>query len=80
MVKNQTTLTVYGGVNEIGGNKILRQDRDTKIFFDFVMSFTAKKQFYSPPFLSPKNEKAFKNSESYLKYKEYTSSNKPHLK
>ena len=58
MVKNQTTLTFYGGVNEIGGNKILLQDHDTKIFFDFGMSFTAKKQFYSPPFLSPKNEQS----------------------
>lgn len=58
MVKNQTTLTFYGGVNEIGGNKILLQDRDTKIFFDFGMSFSARKQFYSPPFLSPKTEKS----------------------
>ena len=56
MVKNQTSLTFYGGVNEIGGNKILLRDRDTRVFFDFGMSFTAKKQFYSPPFLSPKNE------------------------
>jgi hypothetical protein len=28
MVKNQTSLTFYGGVNEIGGNKILLQDGD----------------------------------------------------
>lgn len=58
MVKNQTTLTFYGGVNEIGGNKILVQDGDTRVFFDFGMSFAAKKQFYSPPFLSPRNEKS----------------------
>ncbi len=58
MVKAQTTLTFYGGVNEIGGNKILLQDGDTRVFFDFGMSFTAKKQFYSPPFLSPKNEQS----------------------
>ena len=58
MVNNHTTLTFYGGVNEIGGNKILLQDKDTKVFFDFGMSFAAKKQFYSPPFLSPKNEKS----------------------
>ena len=56
MVKNNTTLTFYGGVNEIGGNKILLQDRGTKVFFDFGMSFSMKKQFYSPPFLSPKSE------------------------
>jgi len=58
MVKQKTTLTFYGGVNEIGGNKILLQDRDTKVFFDFGMSFAMKKQFYSPPFLSPKSEKS----------------------
>ncbi len=56
MVKNNTTLTFHGGVNEIGGNKILLQDRGTKVFFDFGMSFSMKKQFYSPPFLSPKSE------------------------
>jgi ribonuclease J len=58
MVKNNTTLTFYGGVDEIGGNKILLQDRDTRVFFDFGMSFAMKKQFYSPPFLSPKSEKS----------------------
>jgi len=58
MVKNKTSLTFYGGVDEIGGNKILLQDRDTRVFFDFGMSFAMKKQFYSPPFLSPKSEKS----------------------
>jgi ribonuclease J len=58
MVKNSTTLTFFGGVNEIGGNKILLQDGDTRVFFDFGMSFAMKKQFYSPPFLSPKSEKS----------------------
>ena len=58
MVENKTTLTFYGGVDEIGGNKILLQDRGTRVFFDFGMSFAMKKQFYSPPFLSPKSEKS----------------------
>ena len=58
MVKDKTTLTFYGGVDEIGGNKILLQDRGTRVFFDFGMSFAMKKQFYSPPFLSPKSEKS----------------------
>lgn len=60
MVKRETTLTFYGGVGEIGGNKILLQDRDVKVFFDFGMSFALKKQYYSPPFLSPKSEKSLK--------------------
>ena len=63
MVKNKTTLTFYGGVDEIGGNKILLQDRDTRVFFDFGMSFAMKKQFYSPPFLSPKSEKSLQELE-----------------
>ena len=58
MVRRETILTFYGGVNEIGGNKILLKDGDTKIFFDFGMSFGMKKLFYSPPFLSPKSEKS----------------------
>jgi len=60
MVRAKTTLTFYGGVNEIGGNKILLQDRDTKIFFDFGMSFALKRRYYSPPFLSPKSEESLK--------------------
>ncbi len=58
MVKPTTSLTFYGGVNEIGGNKILLQDRGTRVFFDFGMSFAMKRQFYSPPFLSPKSERS----------------------
>ncbi|MFB3888071.1 MAG: MBL fold metallo-hydrolase [Candidatus Bathyarchaeia archaeon] len=58
MVTNITSLTFYGGVNEIGGNKILLQDRDTRVFFDFGMSFALRKQFYSPPYLSPKSERS----------------------
>jgi len=58
MVKNTTSITLYGGVNEIGGNKLLLKDRDTRVFFDFGMSFGMKKLFYAPPFLSPKSEKS----------------------
>jgi len=58
MVKQKTSLTFYGGVNEIGGNKILLQDKDTKIFLDFGMSFSQKRLYYTPPFLSPKSEKS----------------------
>jgi ribonuclease J len=63
MVKDKTTLTFYGGVDEIGGNKILLQDRETRVFFDFGMSFAMKKKFYSPPFLSPKSEKSLQELE-----------------
>jgi len=58
LVKLNTSLTFYGGVDEIGGNKILLQDRGTKIFLDFGMSFALKKQYCSLPFLSPRSEKS----------------------
>ncbi|MEW6748851.1 MAG: MBL fold metallo-hydrolase [Candidatus Micrarchaeota archaeon] len=32
-------ITCYGGINEIGGNKFLIKDKDTKIFLDFGQSF-----------------------------------------
>jgi len=49
-----TGLTFYGGVDEIGGNKILLEDQDTKIFLDFGMSFNQSGMYFSE-FLSPRN-------------------------
>ena len=46
-------LTFYGGVNEIGGNKILPEDLDTRVFIDFGMSFGRKELFYAE-FLAPR--------------------------
>jgi mRNA degradation ribonuclease J1/J2 len=40
-------LTFYGGVNEIGGNKILLEDKGTKIFLDFGQSFTFGAEFFT---------------------------------
>ena len=48
-----TSLTFYGGVNEIGGNKILLEDKDTKVFLDFGMSF-GKRGAYFDEFMSPR--------------------------
>ena len=48
-----TSLTFYGGVNEIGGNKILLEDKDTKVFLDFGMSF-GKRAKYFDEFMSPR--------------------------
>ena len=48
-----TKLIFYGGVNEIGGNKILLEDNGTKIFLDFGMSFTQAGKFFSE-FLQPR--------------------------
>lgn len=47
------TVTFYGGVNEIGGNKILLDDHDTRIFLDFGMSFKRRGLFFEE-FLNPR--------------------------
>jgi len=46
-------LTFYGGVNEIGGNKILLKDQDTRIFLDFGKSFQIQKKYFDS-FLNPR--------------------------
>jgi hypothetical protein len=61
MVKHETSIAFYGGVNEIGGNRILVKDGDTKVFFDFGMSFGMKNQFYSPHFSHRKAKGACRN-------------------
>jgi len=39
-------LTFYGGIGEIGGNKILLEDKGTRVFLDFGKSFGARSNFY----------------------------------
>jgi ribonuclease J len=46
-------LSFYGGVNEIGGNKILLEDRDTRVFLDFGMSFNFGVEYFTG-FLQPR--------------------------
>ena len=50
-------VTFHGGVGEIGGNKILLEDGDSRILLDFGMNFVERSKFYSEPWLSPRNEK-----------------------
>ena len=50
-------LKFYGGVNEIGGNKTLLEDKDTRILLDFGMSFSERGKFYHEPYLSPRDER-----------------------
>ena len=52
-----TSLTFYGGVGEIGGNKILLKDENTSIFLDFGRNFGKERKFYDEPYLSPREEK-----------------------
>lgn len=46
-------LKFYGGVQEIGGNKILLEDDDTKVFLDFGMSFSRYGRFFEE-YLKPR--------------------------
>ena len=39
-------LTFYGGINEIGGNKVLLEDGGRSLFLDFGFPFKGNKQFY----------------------------------
>lgn len=50
-----TTITFHGGVNEIGGNKILIEDK-TKIFLDFGKNFAKEKQYFEEPFIKAREE------------------------
>ena len=47
------SLTFYGGVNEIGGNKVLLEDEGTSLFFDFGTPF-AKRYPYFEEYLKPR--------------------------
>ena len=55
-----TNLTFYGGVNEVGVNKILLEDKDTKVFLDFGMSF-GKRGAYFDEFMSPRTAAGLKD-------------------
>jgi ribonuclease J len=46
-------ITFYGGVHEIGGNKFLVEDRDTKIFLDFGMQMGKVNQYFAE-FVNPR--------------------------
>jgi ribonuclease J len=46
-------LTFYGGVDEIGGNKVLLEEGETTLFFDFGTSF-ARRYLYFEEYLKPR--------------------------
>lgn len=49
------SITIYGGVNEIGGNKILIEDRGSRIFLDFGQSFSLLDEYFVPEvYLTPR--------------------------
>jgi ribonuclease J len=48
-----SSITFYGGVHEIGGNKFLIEDRGTKIFLDFGMQMGKVNQYFRE-FVNPR--------------------------
>jgi ribonuclease J len=53
-------LRFFGGVNEIGGNKILLEDDKTRILFDFGQSFTFGADYFTD-WLSPRQINGLKD-------------------
>jgi len=53
-----TDLTIFGGVNEIGGNKVLLQSQHGSIFLDFGLSFKQEAEFFEE-FLQPRTNSKF---------------------
>lgn len=47
-------LTFYGGINEIGGNKILLEEGDHKLFLDFGFPYKSHERFYEE-YLKPRS-------------------------
>jgi ribonuclease J len=47
-------VSVLGGVGEIGGNKILVEDKDARVLLDFGMSISQRSRFFSDPYVSPR--------------------------
>lgn len=50
---SETSITFYGGVHEIGGNKFLIEDRGTRIFLDFGMQMGKVNQYFAE-FVNPR--------------------------
>jgi ribonuclease J len=57
------SLTFFGGVGKIGGNKIVLRDKDTKILLDFGLDFSLNSAYYAWPFFRPR---AFRGLHDYF--------------
>ena len=57
MRQSSPSMVLLGGVGEIGGNKFLVEDGDTRILLDFGMSYADRRRFYSEPMLAPRDER-----------------------
>lgn len=55
-----SSITLYGGVGEIGGNKILVESSGRRIFLDFGLSFSGTGRFYEE-FLQPRTNNGLRD-------------------
>jgi len=53
-------LTFYGGIKEIGGNKILLEDKNTAIFLDFGKSYKQASEYFEE-FVNPRSVHGLKD-------------------
>lgn len=51
----ETSITFYGGVREVGGNKILISTREASVMLDFGLSYQSRRKFFSDPFIIPRD-------------------------
>jgi ribonuclease J len=51
-------ITVYGGAGEIGGNQILLESKDTRLFLDFGRNFSRESEFFVEPFLKARKHES----------------------
>jgi len=49
------SLTFFGGIGSIGGNKVLLEDKNTRVFLDFGTSFSKEEVYFQWPELRPVN-------------------------
>ena len=54
------TISLYGGVSEIGGNRILIEDRETRVFLDFGQRMGFESDFFAN-FLQPRTNTALQD-------------------
>jgi ribonuclease J len=47
-------ITFYGGVNEVGGNKVLLDDNGTRVLLDFGKGFSRRARFFEE-YLRPRS-------------------------
>ncbi|MGP8057906.1 MAG: MBL fold metallo-hydrolase [Nitrososphaerales archaeon] len=53
-MKSDTSISFYGGVHEIGGNKFLLEDKGTRTFLDFGMQMGKANQYFAE-YLQPRD-------------------------